>query len=494
MIFAQVQWRWILGITVVVISLTSLTLFVGLAIYATIRATFDEIPSRDEMDQLSELVGGYIGPLLLLGLTFIGAVWLTQSIAIRPRLHGWLVGLSIGLSSILLEVLFSPSLKWNELVTTLLVPLVGWLGGYRSEILLKKRTALYHTSQAIKGADRVEIIQAIGEHLADSATALILLVSMDGKITSTWEASTKIPLPSRLTPFQNITEPATVLRGNQMPWQFTGIRSILLLPISAMDEVLLIGSRRRNGFSRTDIQNYLTIIEQVTLSLENLRLIEQARRIGMTQERDRLAAEIHDGLTQGFISIVTRLELAEAKLESYPSELQADLQELLNQARQTARDNLSIARQMTWALRPDLQGGLPLVEALSKLTQTWAQANNIPVMFKASGETRRLHPDVETVLLRAAREALNNIQKHAQADQVTATLTYLDTLVALDVADNGQGFDPQVKQPTKQDGGFGLKSLQVQADRLGGELSIESAPGSGCIIALSIPDNRGENL
>ena len=486
----EIQWRWVFGITLAVIGVTSIIIFVGLAIYATSQATLGEVPSREEMNQVSELVGVYIGPLLLLGVTFLSTMWLTTKTGTAPRMHGLLIGLFVGLTSLLLDFLFSPALKWSEVPANLLAPLCGWLGGYRSEIILSHRETVYRTSQAIKGASRVGIVRAIGEHLADSTIAIIALVTKQGSMTAHWTSSPKIQVPASIPGLQAITEPATVLQGGQLPRQVADIRSVLVLPLSQVDEILLVGSYSRNGFSRTDIRNYLTITEQIALSLENLQLIEQARRTGITQERERLAAEIHDGLTQGFISIVTHLEVAEARLENHPPAVQTDLQSLLDQARQTARDNLTTARRMTWALRPDLQQGLPLVDALTNLTQRWSTANDIPITFTPSGEARRLHPDVETALLRTAREALNNIQKHAQADRVTATLTYFDTLVAIDVADNGQGFDPAADFLTQIDGGFGLKSLQTEAERLGGELSIESAPGTGCTIALSIPDSK----
>jgi len=208
---------------------------------------------------------------------------------------------------------------------------------------------------------------------------------------------------------------------------------------------------------------------------------------GITEERQRLAAEIHDSLTQGFISIVTLTEIAEARLENYPQDLRGDFQPLLNQARQTARDNLTAARKMTWAMRPDLQEGMPLADALAKLGRRWADANDTPVSVSSSGDARQLHPDIETALLRTTREALNNIQKHAQATQVTITLTYMGSLVALDVQDNGKGFDTDKQTSDDAGSGFGLKSIDEQVKQLGGELTVESRVNKGTTIAVSLP-------
>jgi len=128
-----------------------------------------------------------------------------------------------------------------------------------------------------------------------------------------------------------------------------------------------------------------------------------------------------------------------------------------------------------------------LTESLASLADNWAVKSSIPVEFSSSGDARQLHPDVETALLRTARESLNNIQKHAQATQVTVTLTYMDTLVALDVQDDGRGCDSALLLQSNAGGGFGLKSIKEQVEQLGGELTIESEPDKGCTVAVALP-------
>jgi signal transduction histidine kinase len=398
-------------------------------------------------------------------------------------------------TTVILDVIFSPSLELSEHIGNTIVIPIAWFGAYRGEIILRNREAVYRTSQAIRGANRSGMLKAIGEQLAGPLVVLIALVDQDGNVdsASAWTPSPNRAIPASIPTLQSTLEPvsspqgATVLRGTQLPQADTGIHSLLVLPLSQVAETLVVGSRSRDGFSRNAIQNYLTIAEQVALSLENLKLLEQAHQLGVSQERQRLAAEIHDSLTQGFISIVTHLEVAEAKLEQQPAALRADLQGLLNQARKTARDNLTAARQMTWALRPDLQQVVPLAESLAKLTDNWARANGIPVEFSASGDTRQLHPDIETAVVRTTQEALNNIQKHAQATQVSVTLTYMDKLVALDVQDNGRGCDPASLAQRSSGSGFGLESIREQVRQLGGELIIEGKSGKGCTVAIALP-------
>ena len=102
-----------------------------------------------------------------------------------------------------------------------------------------------------------------------------------------------------------------------------------------------------------------------------------------------------------------------------------------------------------------------------------------------TGTERPLGAEVEAALLRVAQEALANVRKHAAASQVTLTLSYLDDLVMLDVADDGVGFDPATTRAAG--GGLGLRAMQERATQLGGHLTIESAPGEGTTIAVELP-------
>jgi signal transduction histidine kinase len=491
----DIQWRWIFGATFAVFSIIQIVMFLIISLYVARTSAAGTNLSYEEIGQFSDTLGARVGPIIFWALTLVASIWLAIKVRVAPRAHGLVLGLIFFTVTVAMDLLFSSSLKLSEVINNSIVIPIAWFGSIRGEKILRNREAVYRTSQAIKGADRSGIVKAIGEQLADPLVVLIALVDQDGEVdsASAWTPSSIQTIPASIPTLQATLEPvsspqgATVLKGTQLPWTDTGIHSLLVLPLSQVDETLVVGSRSRDGFSRNDIQNYLTIAEQVALSLENLKLLEQAHQLGVSQERQRLAAEIHDSLTQGFISIVTHLEVAEAKLEQHPEELRADLQGLLNQSRQTARDNLSAARQMTWALRPDLQQVVPLAESLAKLTENWAGVNGTPVDFSSSGNARQLHPDVETALIRTTREALNNIQKHAQATQVTVTLTYMDTLVALDVQDNGRGCDPASLEQRSSGSGFGLKSIREQVEQFGGELTIEGVPGKGCTVAIALP-------
>jgi signal transduction histidine kinase len=206
------------------------------------------------------------------------------------------------------------------------------------------------------------------------------------------------------------------------------------------------------------------------------------RQAGMLEERERLSREIHDTLAQGFASVVTHLEAADATLAT-----DADrAREHLRAAEDVARASLDDARGLVWALRPAslADGGLP---AALERTAAAAAAGGPAVDLTISGSPRPLHPDVEVSLLRAAQEGLANARRHAGASRVALTLTYFDDEVALDVIDDGCGFDPTALAAPGPAGGHGLRGMRERTERLGGRLEVESAPGEGTAIALALP-------
>jgi signal transduction histidine kinase len=225
------------------------------------------------------------------------------------------------------------------------------------------------------------------------------------------------------------------------------------------------------------------LIEQLEAAQQNLAAME--RQAGILQERQRLAQEIHDTLAQGFTSIVMQLEAADQALP----EGQGAVRKRLLQARETARLSLGEARRLVQALSPEPLEGATLPEALRRVVQRWQEETSIPVNFSITGTPYALPPDVEVILLRFMQEGLANIRKHAQASRVTVTLSYMEDQVALDVHDDGQGFDPILlsRPPDQSRGGFGLHTMRERLAQLGGQLIVESSPGAGTTLAAQIP-------
>ncbi len=226
------------------------------------------------------------------------------------------------------------------------------------------------------------------------------------------------------------------------------------------------------------------LIEELQDARNSLASAE--RLAGMLEERQRLAREIHDTLAQGFTSIIMHLETIEAALGSDP----AAVLKHLDRARNAARESLADARRMVWALQPESLERSSLAEVLRRLAERWSEENHIQASTIVTGAVRSSLPEIEVTLLRVAQESLANIRKHARASNVTLTLSYMDDLVALDVHDDGAGFDVDhaLAQPDgSQSSGFGLRSMRERVEALGGTLSIESAPQEGTTVAVALP-------
>jgi signal transduction histidine kinase len=220
------------------------------------------------------------------------------------------------------------------------------------------------------------------------------------------------------------------------------------------------------------------------------RLLAQAKETGVTEERQRLAREIHDTLAQGLTGIITQLQAAEQAGE----QPDGGWRRHVATATALARESLSEARRSVHALRPEPLETHRLGEALAGVAQRWSAVHGPTVRVTTTGTARPLRPEVEVVLLRAAQEALANVARHAAAGRVGVTLSYLEDEVALDVRDDGCGFDPDAPAAGSggAGGGFGLLAMRQRIEGLSGTLQVESEPGGGTGISACLPADRAE--
>ncbi|WP_127937952.1 sensor histidine kinase [Nonomuraea polychroma] len=210
------------------------------------------------------------------------------------------------------------------------------------------------------------------------------------------------------------------------------------------------------------------------------QLLSQAREAGVLEERQRMAREIHDTVAQGLTAILTQVEAAEAAVGEDVSAARSRL----DTVRTVARESLTEARRSVQALRPGpLQHEAELAIVIRDFAEKWARSTGVAAAVRVTGEPRPLHVEVETSLLRVAQEALHNVAKHASADRVQVTLSYMEDVVALDVRDNGRGFAAEATHG----GGFGLTAMRQRVTRLAGNFVIETAPGEGTGICTTIP-------
>ena len=203
-------------------------------------------------------------------------------------------------------------------------------------------------------------------------------------------------------------------------------------------------------------------LEQVLAENAGLQaqLLVQAREAGVNDERRRLAAEIHDTIAQGLTGVIAQLQAAEEN-------------EHVRRATDLARESLREARRSVQDLAPTHLEHDTLTEALQKVTNGRAH-------LTITGTAEPLHDELEAALLRIAQEALANAARHAHADRVGVTLSYMDDEVTLDIRDDGCGF-------TRPSRGFGLTAMRERAERVAGTLEIESEPGRGTAVSARVP-------
>ncbi|BBC92272.1 sensor histidine kinase [Streptomyces griseofuscus] len=224
------------------------------------------------------------------------------------------------------------------------------------------------------------------------------------------------------------------------------------------------------------------LIEELTATRADLDRVQHTA--GVLAERERLAREIHDTLAQGLSSIQLLLRAAERALPGRPDAAAGHVAA----ARQAAVDNLAEARRFVAALSPPALDGTTLADALARLCVTTGDHHRISVRFHLTGEPVPLAMEHEVALLRIAQSALANTVRHARATGAEITLGYLGDRVALDISDDGTGFDPALSPaPDPESGGFGLAAMRARMHALGGTLSIESAPGRGTSLAARLP-------
>jgi PAS domain S-box-containing protein len=227
-----------------------------------------------------------------------------------------------------------------------------------------------------------------------------------------------------------------------------------------------------------------TIANQAATAIENARLYGQARRLAALEERQRLARELHDSVSQVLYGIGLGARTAGALLDraAIPPDLKSKLAEPLDYVLSLAEAGLAEMRALIFELRPDSLEREGLVAALTRQAAALRARHKSEVHTEFCKEPT-LSFEAKEALYRIAQEALNNTVKHAQAARVDIRLGVSQGEIILELKDDGVGFDPQVEYA----GHMGLNSMRERAAQIGGSLEIESAPGLGTRLRARVP-------
>lgn len=235
------------------------------------------------------------------------------------------------------------------------------------------------------------------------------------------------------------------------------------------------------------VLNYLT--NDLRSMGTRLAELEQMHQLGISiikaqeEERKRVAREIHDGPAQIMANIVMRAEFCLKLMEMNPGKVREELIALQDLVRRSLQD----VRKIIFDLRPMVLDDLGLVPALKRYLEDFRDEQDIATEFLFFGQQRRLNSTVEVAVFRVIQESLSNVRKHASASRVVLKIELLPERVNVLLQDNGVGFDPSTVLAGRNGEGFGLVGIRERIQLLQGTVDINSQPGRGCKINLSVP-------
>ena len=270
------------------------------------------------------------------------------------------------------------------------------------------------------------------------------------------------------------------------------MHSLLAVPIVSRGGVLgnLYLAEKEDGseFSQDDEDTLMRFATQAALAIENARLHHRVRDLAITEERERIAREMHDSLAQVLGYVNTKAQAVQELLRNGQAERAAAQ---VGQLGEAARSAYADVREGILGLRTSLGPQRSLLEGLEEYLERWREQSGVDaqlVLEPAETQLTSLTPAAELQLLRIVQEALANVRKHASASRVCVRVTETPGWVATTIEDDGRGFDPARGRP-EGDGGphFGLSTMRERAEAVGGSLEVFSAPSQGTRVLVRLP-------
>ncbi len=254
-----------------------------------------------------------------------------------------------------------------------------------------------------------------------------------------------------------------------------GIRSMLSVPITIGGQVFGVFGVNYlypRPFNDHEKRLFLALAQRAALALQNAQLFEQSQHAAILEERQRLARELHDSVTQSLYSLTLLAEAGRRLARSGDTER---VETYLGRLGETAQQALKEMRLLVYELRPLELEREGLIGALQQRLDTVEKRAGVKANIRVEGDVD-LPAAVESELYRVASEALNNALKHAAATTLTITLRAHVDGVEMVIADNGRGFAPA---DLADRGGLGLTSMRERVERLGGSFTLLSTPEAG---------------
>jgi signal transduction histidine kinase len=285
-----------------------------------------------------------------------------------------------------------------------------------------------------------------------------------------------------------ISQPVEILMPARFRQKHVGqrqayMRKPMLRPMGAVSELY---AQRKDGsefpveisLSPVETAEGVLVSSTIVDITERNRHEEQTRWSTILEERARMARDVHDTLAQGFTGIILNLEAAEEACADLPKEAR----DRIARARDVARSGLEEARRSVLALSSPLPGNDDLRGAIRALVDRCRLSTKTQVVFSTRGTTLSLVRPVAENLLRIVQQAVDNALQHARASSVHVEIAVNKKEVRLQIKDDGKGFDVR-----KARRGVGLIGMRERAQEIGGKFALESKPGKGTRVEVTVP-------
>jgi signal transduction histidine kinase len=259
--------------------------------------------------------------------------------------------------------------------------------------------------------------------------------------------------------------------------------SLLVVPLQIDGTAIgaLNVANKQGGFTEDDVRILELLANVAAIAIENARLRERAERLALVEERQWLARELHDSVTQAMYSVTLYAEATRMALVAGKHDVATDN---LHELQTMAREALFSIRLLIFELHPPILEGQGLAAALQIRLAAVETRAGLQADIRVDGG-RRLAMPIEEELYRIAIEALNNVVKHAKAQRVAVHLMFDEKRVLLEISDDGMGYDPA---EARRSGGIGLRGIEERAKRINGKLEIVTEPGKGTVLKVEVAE------
>lgn len=267
-----------------------------------------------------------------------------------------------------------------------------------------------------------------------------------------------------------------------------GIGSVMAAPLTVgtrVEGALALTHRDPGMFGPRHLNLLSVLSSSAALIVRNAQLYAWSEEKVISEERARIAREIHDGLAQDINFMLMRVQTLQAAQQMGKP---IDLAKELEQLNQTLRRDVREVRQTIFALRPVEIETMGFVPALEKFVTDLGAANDLRIHLQVRGDAAWLAPKLQSALYRLTQEALNNVRKHARAANVWVDLEFRAAAAQLEVRDDGVGFDMiKALDAARGRGSVGILQMRERAERAGGTFEIETAEGKGTKVRVELP-------